>query len=82
MKLTKARSWVTCMTSPVNSAPAPFAPPVQCSTVPPEKYAASKKEGAPPLPSLHSDLYAPVPTPSITTGVRTMSMAVLNVLGK
>lgn len=51
-------------------------------TVPPEKYEASKKEGAAPLPSLHSDVYAPVPTPSIRTGVRTMSMAVLNVLGK
>jgi amidohydrolase len=49
-------------------------------TVPPEKYEASKKEGAPPLPSLHSDVYAPVPTPSIRTGVRTMSMAVLNIM--
>ena len=48
----------------------------------PERYAASKKEGAAPLPSLHSDLYAPVPEPSIRTGVRTMSMAALNLLGK
>jgi hippurate hydrolase len=51
-------------------------------TVPPEKYEASKKEGGAPLPSLHSDLYAPVPTPSIRTGVRTMSMAVLNLLNE
>lgn len=50
-------------------------------TISPEKYAASQKEGAPPLPSLHSDLFAPVAKPSIQTGVRTMSLAVLNVLG-
>lgn len=51
-------------------------------TISPEKYAASEKEGAKPLPSLHSDLFAPVPGPTLRTGVRTMSMAVLNLLGK
>ncbi len=51
-------------------------------TVAPEKFEASRKEGGPPLPSLHSDRFAPVMTPSITTGVRTMSMAALNLLGK
>lgn len=51
-------------------------------TVAPEKYEASKKEGAAPLPSLHSDLFAPVPTPSIRTGVTTMTHAALNLLGR
>jgi hippurate hydrolase len=50
-------------------------------TVAPERYEASRKEGVAPLPSLHSDLYAPVLTPSLKTGVRTMSMAALNLLG-
>jgi hippurate hydrolase len=51
-------------------------------TVPPERYAESKHEGGRPLPSLHSDLYYPIPKPSIETGVLTMSMAVLNLMGK
>jgi hippurate hydrolase len=51
-------------------------------TIAPERVAASEKEGAAPLPSLHSDLYHPVPEPSIKTGVLAMSMAVLNLLGK
>ena len=37
---------------------------------------------ATPLPSLHSDKYYPVIKPSIETGVLTMSLAVLNLLGK
>ena len=44
--------------------------------------AASMREGGKPLPSLHSDLFYPVPEPSIKTGVLTMSLAVLNLLGK
>jgi hippurate hydrolase len=48
----------------------------------PEVVAAAQKEGAKPLPSLHSDLFAPVPEPTIKTGVLTMSMAVLNLMGK
>jgi hippurate hydrolase len=51
-------------------------------TLPPERVAASKKEGARPLPSLHSDSFFPVPEPSIKTGVLTMSLAVLNLVGK
>jgi hippurate hydrolase len=51
-------------------------------TVPPERVAEAAKEGAKPLPSLHSDLFAPVPEPAIRTGVRAMSSAVLELLGK
>jgi hippurate hydrolase len=47
----------------------------------PEKVAAAEREGRS-LPSLHSDSFAPVPEPSIKTGVLTMSLAVLNLLGK
>lgn len=47
----------------------------------PEAVAAAAKEGKP-LPSLHSDRFAPVPEPTIKTGVTTMSMAVLNLMGK
>lgn len=50
-------------------------------THPPELLAAARKGGAPP-PGLHSDLYAPVPEPSIRTGVTTLSVAVLGLLGK
>ena len=34
------------------------------------------------LPSMHSALYWPAPEPSIRTGVTTMSLAVLNLLGR
>jgi hippurate hydrolase len=51
-------------------------------TIAPDRVAASEKEGAAPLPSLHSDLYHPVPEPSIRTGVLAMSLAVLNLVGK
>jgi metal-dependent amidase/aminoacylase/carboxypeptidase family protein len=51
-------------------------------TVDPDRVAESMREGARPLPSLHSDLYYPVPEPSIRTGVLAMSSAVLNLLGK
>ncbi len=51
-------------------------------TFPPERIAEAKKEGGRPIPSLHSDLYYPVPEPSIKTGVLTMSVAVLNLVGK
>ncbi len=50
-------------------------------TMAPEQVLAAKK-GGPPLPSLHSDLYFPVPEPSIRTGVLTMTSAVLHLLGK
>ncbi|MHB1424010.1 MAG: amidohydrolase [Gemmataceae bacterium] len=51
-------------------------------TIDPQRVAESEREGAAPLPSLHSDLFAPVLEPTLKTGVRAMSMAVLNVLGK
>jgi|HubBroStandDraft_6_1064221.scaffolds.fasta_scaffold166845_2 amidohydrolase len=51
-------------------------------TVPPDRVAQAEKGTGAPLPSLHSDLYYPIPEPSIKTGVLTMSMAVLTLLGK
>lgn len=51
-------------------------------TMPPEQVAASEREDGTPLPSLHSDQYYPVAEPSLKTGVLTMSLAVLNLLGK
>jgi amidohydrolase len=49
-------------------------------TTAPEKVAAAAQGGS--LPSLHSDLYYPIPEPSIRTGVLTMTSAVLNLLEK
>jgi len=51
-------------------------------TVSQEKYAAAQLPGAAPLPGMHTDAYAPQPEPSVRTGVRSMSLAVLNLLGK
>jgi hippurate hydrolase len=34
------------------------------------------------LPSLHSSLYAPLPEPSIKTGIRAMTAAFLEITGK
>ncbi len=51
-------------------------------TIDAERVAASMKEGAKPLPSMHSDSYYPIPEPSIRMGVKTMSLAVLNLVGK
>lgn len=50
--------------------------------VAPEKVAASKKPDAPPLPSLHSSKFAPVPEPTIRTGVVAMTDAVLELMKK
>jgi amidohydrolase len=50
--------------------------------VAPDKIAASKKAGAPPLPSLHSSKFAPVPEPTIRTGVVAMTSAVLDLMKK
>ena len=47
--------------------------------VEPAKVAESLKTGVP-LPSLHSSLFAPVPEPSIRTGVAAMTAAVLELL--
>jgi hippurate hydrolase len=38
------------------------------------------KTGGPPLPFNHSPQYAPVPEPTIRTGVKAMTLAVLNAL--
>ena len=48
-------------------------------TLAPDRIEAAKK-GGPPLPGLHSDLFAPVPEPTIRTGVLTMSHAALSLL--
>lgn len=47
-----------------------------------EKYDAAQQPGAAPLPGMHTDAYAPLPEPSIRTGVRAMSLSVLNLMGK
>ena len=47
----------------------------------PKQFAESLKPGGKPLPFNHSPFFAPVPEPSITTSVKAMSLAVLNVLG-
>jgi amidohydrolase len=49
--------------------------------VDPAKVAESKKTGAP-LPSLHSSKFAPVPEPTIRTGIIGMTSAVLELLKK
>jgi amidohydrolase len=54
----------------------------QVGAVAPDKMAASKKPGAPPLPSLHSSKFAPVPAPTICTGVLAMTSAVLDLMKK
>jgi hippurate hydrolase len=51
-------------------------------TCDPDRVVASQRPGADPLPSLHSDSYYPIPEPSIRTGVLTLSMGVLNLVGK
>ena len=43
----------------------------------PERWAAAI-DGGPPLPANHSPLFAPVPKPTITTGVTAMTLAVLS----
>ena len=49
--------------------------------VAPEKIAESKKTGKP-LPSLHSSKFAPVPEPTIRTGIVAMTAAVLDLMKK
>jgi hippurate hydrolase len=48
--------------------------------VDPAKAAESKKPGAAPLPSLHSSKFAPVPEPTIRTGLIGMTSAVLDLM--
>ena len=40
------------------------------------------KETGTPLPSLHSPLFAPVPEPTLRTGVKAMTSAVLELMKK
>ena len=47
----------------------------------PEKIEASRKSGKP-LPSLHSSLFEPLPEPTIRTGVKAMTTAVLELMKK
>jgi len=44
----------------------------------PERVAAARNGSAPPLPSNHSPLFAPVPKPTIETGITAMTFAVLS----
>jgi amidohydrolase len=48
-------------------------------TIPPERIAEAKAKGEP-LPSLHSPLYHPDPAPSLRTGVRAMTAAIVALL--
>lgn len=47
-----------------------------------DRVAASKGEGGKPLPGGHTDGYYPIPELTVRTGVKTMSLAVLNLVGK
>lgn len=49
---------------------------------PAEQIEASRQPGGKPLAFNHSPFYAPVPEPSIKTGIEAMSLAVLNVMAK
>jgi hippurate hydrolase len=51
-------------------------------TIPLDRYEAAQKPGGAPLPGMHTDSYAPLPEPSIRAGVRTMSMAAMNLMPK
>lgn len=54
---------------------------LRLGAVAPEKIAESQRTGKP-LPSLHSALFAPLPEPTIRTGVIVMTSAVLDLIGK
>jgi len=47
----------------------------------PSRVAASKQSGKP-LPSLHSSLFEPLPEPTLRTGVKAMTSAVLELMKK
>ncbi|PYS74355.1 MAG: amidohydrolase, partial [Acidobacteria bacterium] len=49
--------------------------------VEPAKVEASRKSGKP-LPSLHSSLFEPLPEPTLRTGVKAMTTAVLELMKK
>jgi hypothetical protein len=49
--------------------------------VEPAKVEASRRTGTP-LPSLHSSLFAPLPEPTLRTGVKAMTTAILELMKK
>jgi amidohydrolase len=49
-------------------------------SVPKERYDASRREGGPPLPSIHSSKYYPDPEPTAETGVQCMTSLALSLL--
>ncbi|MFO0973025.1 MAG: hypothetical protein U1A27_06255 [Phycisphaerae bacterium] len=51
-------------------------------TIAPERVAESKKPGGAPLPSIHSSRFAPVPEPTVRTGVTAMTDLALGLLAK
>lgn len=54
---------------------------LRVGAVSPEKMAESKRTGQP-LPSLHSSLFAPLPEPTIRTGVIAMTSAIADLMSK
>ena len=64
---------------PEHSIPAVY---FHVGAVDPAKMAESKKPGSPPLPTLHSSKFAPVPEPTIRTGVVAMTTAVVDLTKK
>jgi len=54
---------------------------MRLGAVAPEKIAESQRSGKP-LPSLHSSLFAPLPEPTIRTGVIIMTSAVVDLMSK
>jgi hippurate hydrolase len=44
----------------------------------PERIAAAREGEGPPLPANHSPFFAPVPKPTIETGITAMTLAVLS----
>ena len=51
-------------------------------TVSKDKHDAAQQPDGKPLPGMHTDSYAPLPEPSIRTGVRAMSLAAMNLMPK
>jgi amidohydrolase len=49
-------------------------------TVAPKQFEQSRREGGEPLPSLHSSRYAPLPEPTLATGIRATSHLVMALL--
>ena len=65
----------------IGTALPPAAEPDRVGGTAPEKFADSARTGVP-VPSNHNSGYAPVPEPSLSAGVTTMTAAVLELLAK